>query len=125
MGTVTTPYGWEARAVGAGKRNTAEIIAAYPAPSVSNNGAYFARSCSAGDKIDWFLGSLGEMKLIYDNLQGLGSFAEADYWTSTSGPASANVSLAISFLTGAQGPSGVNGVFDRTYNKAIRPIRSF
>jgi hypothetical protein len=125
MGTVDTPSGWDARAVGAGKSNTAAIIGSYPTPSVSNNGAYFARSCSAGDKFDWFLGSLGEMKLIYDNLQGLGSFAEAYYWTSSSGPASYNVSLAISFLTGAQGPSDVNGSFDRASNKAIRPIRSF
>jgi Collagen triple helix repeat (20 copies) len=127
MAPVNTPAGWAAHAVGAGKSNTTAIISAYatenilgyPSPSVSNNAAYFAASCSVGGKSDWFLGSLGEMKLIYDNLPGLGSFAEADYWTSSSGPASNNYSLAISFLSGVPAP------FDRTNNKAVRPIRSF
>jgi len=119
MAPVNTPADWGARAVGAGKSNTAAIIASYPAPSVSNNGAYFARSCSAGDKFDWFLGSFGEMKLMYDNLQGLGSFAEAEYWTSSSAQASNNTALSISFLSGAPAPS------PRTDTKAVRPIRSF
>jgi len=117
--TLNTPADWGARAVGAGKSNTAAIIAAYPAPGTSNNAASFARYCGGGDKTDWFLGSLGEMKLIYDNLQGLGSFTNAPYWTSTSAQASQNTALSISFLTGAVAES------TRDSSMAVRPIRSF
>jgi hypothetical protein len=36
-----------------------------------------------GGKDDWFLGSLGEMKLMFDNLQGVGGFASGLYWSSS------------------------------------------
>ena len=80
---VTAARGWAGRAVGAGQANTAAIKAVFTTDTSSNNAAYFATSCSAGAKSDWFLGSLGEMKLMYDNLQGVGGFVERAYWSST------------------------------------------
>jgi hypothetical protein len=80
---VTAARGWAARAVGAGQSNTAAIKAVFTADNSGNNAAYFATSCSAGGKSDWFLGSLGEMKLMYDNLIGVGGFVELYYWSST------------------------------------------
>jgi hypothetical protein len=80
---VTAARGWAARAVGAGQANTAAIKAVFTADNSGNNAAYFATSCSAGGKSDWFLGSLGEMKLMYDNLLGVGGFVEYLYWSST------------------------------------------
>ena len=80
---VTAARGWAARAVGAGQANTAAIKAVFTADNSGNNAAYFATSCSAGGKSDWFLGSLGEMKLMYDNLLGVGGFVENLYWSST------------------------------------------
>ena len=81
--SVPAVAGWAARAVGAGSTNTAAIKAVFTTDTSTNNAAYFASACSAGSKSDWFLGSLGEMKLIYDNLQGLGEFFASDYWSSS------------------------------------------
>ena len=75
--------GWGRRAVGAGSTNTAAMKAAFPLDDSTNNAAHYAASCTAGSKSDWFLGSLGEMKLIYDNLQGLGGFVGNFYWSSS------------------------------------------
>ena len=82
---VTAATSWAGRAVGAGQANTAAIKAVFTGDTSTNNAAYFATSCSAGGKSDWFLGSLGEMKLMYDNLQGVGGFVESNYWSSTEG----------------------------------------
>jgi hypothetical protein len=80
---VTAVRGWAARAVGAGQANTAAIKAVFAGDGSGNNAAYFATSCSAGGKSDWFLGSLGEMKLMFDNLQGVGDFLKNGYWSSS------------------------------------------
>jgi len=80
---VTAARGWAARAVGSGSSNTAAIKAVFTEDGITNNAAYWATSCRAGSKSDWFLGSLGEMKLMYDNLQGVGGFVGSYYWSST------------------------------------------
>ena len=114
---VTAARSWAGRAVGAGQANTDAIKAVFTADSSSDNAAFFATSCSAGGKSDWFLGSLGEMKLMYDNLQGVGGFMEESYWSSTvldSGNAWAQL-----FLNGFQS-------YGNTGNSAyVRPVRAF
>jgi hypothetical protein len=87
---VTAARGWAARAVGQGKANTTEILAVFTTDTASNNAAQYAFDLANGvpggcvtSKDDWFLGSLGEMKLIYDNLQGLGGFSTDTYWSSS------------------------------------------
>jgi hypothetical protein len=111
--------GWAARAVGAGKANTTAIKAVYTdtGDSSDNNAAYFATSCSAGDKSDWFLGSLGEMKLMYDNLQGVGGFVEDNYWSSSEG--NAGVAWTQHFDYGYQEASL------KTTTLYVRPVRAF
>jgi hypothetical protein len=114
---VTAARGWAGRAVGAGQANTVAIKAAFASDTADNNAAYFATSCSAGSKSDWFLGSLGEMKLMYDNLQGVGGFVESLYWSSTEYDTSAAWYQA--FYDGGQ--------FDATKNNTyyVRPVRAF
>ena len=109
--------GWAARSVGAGRGNTNAIKAVFTGDNSTNNAAYFATSCSAGGKSDWFLGSLGEDKLMYDNLQGLGEFGENRYWSSTE--KDAEFAWHQYFLDGDQ----VNAYKNRTYN--VRPVRAF
>ena len=114
---VTAAEGWAARAVGAGQANTTAIKAVFTADTSSNNAAYFATSCSAGRKSDWFLGSLGEMKLMYDNLQGRGGFVELYYWSSTDyGPYDA-------WTQGFAGGSQLNDSKNNT--NYVRPVRAF
>jgi len=114
---VTAARGWAGRAVGAGQTNTAAIKAVFTGDTSSNNAAHFATSCSAGGKSDWFLGSLGEMKLIYDNLQGVGGFVANYYWSSSENDA-ATAWLQF-FNSGLQNNGGKNST---TY---VRPVRAF
>jgi hypothetical protein len=81
--SVTAVSGWAARAVGRGQSNTTAIMAVFTGDTSDNNAAYYATSCSASNKSDWFLGSLGEMRLMYDNLQGVGGFVANNYWSSS------------------------------------------
>lgn len=114
---VTATRGWAARAVGAGQANTTAIKAVFIGDNSTNNAAYFATSCSAGGKSDWFLGSIGEMKLMYDNLQGVGGFVGYNYWSSTE--SATDSAWYQPFDYGYQDYNGKN----RTYN--VRPVRAF
>jgi hypothetical protein len=115
---VTAARSWAARAVGAGQANTVAIKAVFTLDDSSNNAANFATSCSAGSKSDWFLGSLGEMKLMYDNLQGVGGFVEGYYWSSTEF-GTANAWLQY-FFNGSQTYTNKG---DAAYY--VRPVRAF
>ena len=114
---VTAARSWAGRAVGAGQANTVAIKAVFTADTSSNNAAYFATSCSAGAKSDWFLGSLGEMKLMYDNLQGVGGFVEDNYWSSTDYD-----TVCAWYQNFNNGSQGVN---DKTNSYYVRPVRAF
>lgn len=115
--SVPAVAGWAARAVGAGETNTAAIKAVFTADNTTNNAAYFASACSAGSKSDWFLGSLGEMKLMYDNLQGVGGFVVGYYWSSSED----NASVAWLQYFGGGGQYGVS----KTNTYYVRPVRAF
>jgi len=114
---VTAARGWAGRAVGSGSSNTAAIKAVFPWDGLTGNAAYFATSCTAGSKSDWFLGSLGEMKLMYDNLQGVGGFAGNAYWSSTETDA-ANA-------WGQFFGNGTQYYGTRANTSYVRPVRSF
>jgi hypothetical protein len=114
---VIAAQGWAARAVGAGQANTTAIKAVFTGDNTTNNAAYFATSCSAGGKSDWFLGSLGEMKLMYDNLQGAGGFVGYNYWSSTE--KATDGAWYQTFDYGWQDYNGKNRILD------VRPVRVF
>jgi hypothetical protein len=114
---VTAARGWAARATFAGQANTTAIKAVFTTDDATNNAAYFATSCSAGGKSDWFLGSLNEMKLMYDNLQGVGGFVEAAYWSSTD--SDAYLAWLLTFDNASSGRSYKNATY------YVRPVRAF
>ena len=114
---MTAALGWAGRAVGAGSANTAAIKAVFTGDTSANNAAYFATSCSAGGQSDWFLGSLGEMKLMHDNLQGVGGFVENDYWSSTDYDA-----IHAWFVTFY---AGYLDNYNKNTPNSVRPVRAF
>ena len=74
--------GWSANAVGAGQANTNAMTMACTSGAANSAAAYSTSTTLAGD---WFLGTLGEMMLMYTNLRqaGVGGFASGYYWSST------------------------------------------
>jgi len=116
--SVSGANGWAARAVGRGQANTTAIVTAFPTSGAAVSAdAYSSPSYNSVVKSDWFLGSIGEMKLMYDNLQGLGGLVATHYWSSSEID-SRNVWFQY-FTTGYQ----------NTWAKAdpsnVRPVRSF
>ena len=110
--------GWAARAVGRGQANTTAIIDSVTALTIADApAAQYADGLTCGSKTDWFLGSLGEMKLMYDNLQGLGGFVGNSYWSSSEG--SASLAWLQDFSNGVH----VSGNKFGTYY--VRPVRAF
>ena len=111
--------GWAARAVGAGKANSAAMIANGATLYIADTSgaAFFAETSTCGTQTDWFLGSLGEMKLMYDNLQGVGGFASGSYWSS-----SEDVAFDAWTQTFSLGYQSSNGKSNPTY---VRPVRAF
>ena len=78
--SITTVAGDSAKAVGAGQANTSAML-----DVCSSGAAYEAVTYSTATKSDWFLGSEGEMMLMYTNLlqKGVGGFANSFYWSSS------------------------------------------
>jgi len=115
--TAVMVQNWNNRTVGRGAELTRNILSALSKNDSSNNAAHFATSCNAGGTADWFLGSVGEMKLLNDNLQGLGGLFSYFYWTSSEN-GSANawfVALSSNSIT--------NNTKSNLFN--VIPIRSF
>ena len=106
--------GWSANAVGRGQANTTAMIGA-----CESGAAYSADSYFTATKSDWFLGSEGEMMLMYTNLRqaGVGGFAYASYWSSTE--ADSNYAWSQYFGTGGQG-GGYKGS-----TLPVRAVRAF
>ena len=111
--------GWAARAVGAGKANSAAMIASGATSYVgdTSGAAFFAKGSTCGTQTDWFLGSLGEMMLMYDNLQGVGGFAAGIYWSSSEGDA------AVAWYQNFSG--GLQDNLSKSVTFYVRPVRAF
>jgi hypothetical protein len=140
--SLTAASGWSARAVGAGQDNTTAMLTTTASYTGDGGGSaryadnlhyapttnLSAAECSAirNEKSDWFLGSLGEMMLMWNNSQGLGNItwpstpgalSATYYWTSTE--YSATDAWVLGTWYGNQEPAGKA---DPYY---VRPIRRF
>ena len=119
---VTAVRGWAGAAVGQGQANTTAILAVFTTATSTNNAAKYAMSCTAGSKTDWFLGSIGEMMLMYTNLRqaGVGSFSVGVYWSSSEfGDGTA---WFQGFDYGDQSPAVKDGTGCLCF---VRPMRAF
>ena len=117
---VTAARGWAAGGVGAGQANTTAILAVFTSATTSNNAAKYADSLTCGTQTDWFLGSIGEMKLMYNNLQSVGSLATDNYYWSSTEDSDATKALHQSFLR--QVTWSETKSFATSY---VRPVRDF
>jgi hypothetical protein len=79
-------------------------------------------NCTDAVADDWFLGSVGEMRLLFSNIVGLGGFAEKKYWTSN------QASLAIEAWC-VDANTGTPDIKKKdsanNENIFVRPIRQF
>ena len=77
--------GWDKSAVGAGRTNTATADTTCTSGAVQTAVDYIAPSFNGVAKDDWWLGSIGEMMLMYTNLRqaGVGGFSAGSYWSSS------------------------------------------
>ena len=116
---VTAARGWAAGAVGQGQANTTAILAVFTTGTTSNNAAKYADSLSCGTKTDWFLGSIGEMMLMYTNLRqaGVCGFSSGSYWSS-----SEYVDSSAWFQVFASGSQNANV---KNSTNDVRPVRAF
>lgn len=118
--------------VGTGKENTEALVkamgkTAYVESSGNSKAIYAAKACDRYSvtygKIvydDWFLPSRDELYLMYLNLNldGVGAFAEDDYYWSSS-EFNREYSYDENFI------DGIMSVYNRDFRGYIRPIRSF
>jgi hypothetical protein len=111
--------GWEARAVGSGQANTTAMMANGATSYVADTSgaAEFADSSTCGTKSDWFLGSIGEMMLMYTNLQGVGGFSPDAYWSSS------EYDGGSAWFQGFGSGNLYSSSKDRTFY--VRPVRAF
>ena len=117
-------------AIGSGEKNTEKLVNAMGESAYSSDYGsrkvpdYAARLCSVlshGGYDDWFLPSLYELDLMYDNLKikGIGSFSDYSYWSSYEHRYSSGNACHQSFSGGEQ-------AFNyRSEDMYIRPCRAF
>jgi hypothetical protein len=111
--------GWDKSSVGAGRTNTTTADTTCTSGAVQTAVDYTAPSFNGVAKDDWWLGSIGEMMLMYTNLRqaGVGGFASGAYWSSSEYDGSLawfqDFSLGYQYNT-SKGP---------TYY--VRPVRAF
>jgi hypothetical protein len=72
-------------AIGTGKQNTEKILIFLQGTGEFGRAAQRCDSLSVEGFDDWFLPSLGELYLMWENLKqkGLGGFSNSDYWSSS------------------------------------------
>ena len=114
----TTAQSWTLKGIGQGKTNTDTMVAAGACTTGAANLAiaYSTSTTSAGD---WFLPSLFELRLMYNNLgnAGVGGFANNYYWSSSEYD-SVNA-WAQGFNAGDQYGN------DKNYTLPVRVVRAF
>jgi len=109
---------WAPRAIGSGQANTTAMMTSSGSYVADTSGAaFYSDSLTCGGKSDWFLGSSGEMRLMGDNLQGVGSFSYVGYWSSSAQTAGNAWYYAFYF-------ESLNNI-DKADPLSVRPVRSF
>jgi len=115
--TPTVTQNWVNNRVGLGSVNTIAMKQVCSSGAAYSATSYDSQSTPALS--DWFLGSEGEMMLMYTNLRqaGVGGFAFKGYWSSTE--YSRTYAWSQSFFDGGQYSD------TKSYNYPVRPIRAF
>lgn len=110
--------GWDKRAIGAGRTNTATADTTCTSGAIQTAVDYTAPAFNGVSKDDWWLPSHGEVLAMSNNLseKGVGSFGTAsNYWSST------EYSAGNAWLV-YYAESGVGG---KQSQFSVRPVRGF
>jgi len=119
--------GWAALAVGSGQTNTTAMLANGATNYIgdTSGAAFYSDALASGvpagcvtSKDDWFLGSLGEMKLMFENLYGVGDFVGSGYFSSSQGSGTSGYYQYF-------GGSGGQGTTTKSSTYYVRPVRAF
>ncbi|MDY4799544.1 MAG: carboxypeptidase regulatory-like domain-containing protein, partial [Bullifex sp.] len=118
-------------AVGSGKYNTARLVEYMDIDGKAYSNylgettysEYAAKKCvdyTCGGYDDWFLPSIGELHLMYNNLhlKGLGSFTSHDYWSSSERDKD-YAWIQFFFYHENYNSASRNGIY------SVRPVRAF
>ena len=120
----TARSGWALRAlfvVGSGQANTTAMMTSSGSYVADTSGAaFYSDSLTCGGKSDWFLGSRDEMKLMYDNLLGVGDFASGAYWSSSEFGAPYAYQAWFQYFD-----YGYPASYGKTNPSYVRPVRAF
>ena len=111
--------GWDKSAVGAGRTNTTTADTTCISGAVQIAVDYTAPSFNGVAKDDWWLGSIGEMMLMYTNLRqaGVGGFSTAVYFSSSE--------YSLNSFWGQYFWTGEHGTYAKVNSYYVRPVRSF
>ena len=118
--------GWAGRAVGAGQAHTTAMLANGATSYIgdTSGAAFYSNNLASGvpagcvtSKDDWFLGSFGEMKLMFDNLQGVAGPFEDYYWSSSALNTVNAWALDVTYGSPLEN--------NKTVTNYVRPVRSF
>ncbi len=112
--------------IGKGKENTLLIYNWLTSPTspydsnIGNRAATFCLSVSNNTYTDWYLPSIDELQLMYNNLKlsSVGGFSNAFYWSSTESTTNGNA-YGIYFNSGITGEGSKGAPF------LLRPARRF
>ena len=111
--------GWAPRAIGSGQANTTAMMTSSGSYVADTAGAaFYSDSLTCGGKSDWFLPSSGELRLMGNNLQGVGSFENnGGYWSSSAQTAGHAWYYAFYF-------ESLNN-YPKSQPFSVRPVRAF
>ncbi len=99
---------------GEGPTNTDAIIAQ---PDHISSAAEICKHYSGGDSNDWFLPSIEELNLMYQQKDVISEISATNYWSSSEGTATGAWRIALN--------TGTRGISEKSVNYKIRAIREF
>lgn len=100
--------------VGVGQSNTLTII---DSQGVGSHAAAICDKLILSGYSDWFLPSINELRLLYQQRDLVGGFANGYYWSSTEYDSTRSWNIYW--------PYGPQYFFDKSVKSFVRPIRSF
>lgn len=106
--------------IGFGKANTETLV--FRSKTMTNNASKACLDYSVNGYDDWYLPSLNELKLMYQNLhnKGLGNFnRRTSYWSSTENGSDIDYAYGLGFANGTLYDD------DRIPPLLVRPVRYF
>jgi hypothetical protein len=114
--------------IGTGKKNTESIIDKLEQYNFPRTAAVVCWTMESNGYRDWYLPSIGELELLYQNLfrARIGGFNASNvYWSSTGPGWLSNNTIVARTVRAILFENGGKGNVPQTNKESVRPIRSF